>query len=84
MQKVCVDCLCRSPDADTLYSLIGELGWRPLWDDFANSSREIEWRCPTCWHHFKERAMHPLPSSTTILARAAIEDSKDDDDEEPR
>ena len=90
MQYQCVGCGIASPEADTLLMLIGEHGWRPLWEHGTLVRPTTEWRCSTCWAAFKEEAAtHGLPSSTKMIAQAVVEDAsaevaKPDGDITPR
>ena len=73
MQQHCATCGLTSPEADSLYVLIGESGWRPLWREGSIQRPDVEWFCPACWERYKERALQ-LPSSGRLLAQAAKED----------
>lgn len=74
MQQTCATCGARSADADSLYALIGEHGWRPLWHEGSIQHPTVEWFCHACWEKYKEDAMRRLPSSGRVLAQAAAED----------
>ncbi len=82
MQQTCTTCGARSPEAESLYILIGELGWRPLWHDGSIQNPEVEWFCPPCWEHYKEKAQL-FPSSGRLLAQAAAEDRRGAKKSEP-
>jgi hypothetical protein len=74
----CVGCGAPSPEAESLYVLIGEHGWRPLHDSLQGEPVDygaIAWRCPACWSQYKETASRAPPSSTQILARALIDEA---------
>jgi DNA-directed RNA polymerase subunit RPC12/RpoP len=76
MQYRCVACGIESPESDTLLMLIGEHGWRPLWEHGTIAHPAMEWRCPACWAEFKEASTQGLPSSRTMIAQAAALDAK--------
>jgi hypothetical protein len=84
MQQICATCGTQSPDAESLYVLIGERGWRPLWQEGSLQHPAVEWFCSTCWERYKERAIKGLPSSGRILAQAAVEDEKSESKLPPR
>jgi hypothetical protein len=64
--------------------LIGEHGWRPIWQEGSIQHPAVEWFCPTCWQQYKDTVMQGFPSSRRVLAQAAIEDSKTEPDGESR
>jgi len=70
MEQICVTCAARSPEAGSVYELIGELGWRPRWEKGSIRHPATEWLCPTCWQEFKEAAMQGFPSTQRMLAQA--------------
>jgi hypothetical protein len=53
VHHTCTDCNAKSPPTHSHYSLIGLAGWRlaPATDKKPN-----EWRCPSCWTTYKQRA----------------------------
>lgn len=53
--QICIDCEKKSPETDTNYTLISaQHGWRLHRTRSRDGAFVMEWRCPDCWHKFKQ------------------------------
>jgi hypothetical protein len=60
--EICVNCMKRSPETDSDYTLLSsQHGWRLMRTKAASGVVLREWRCPSCWGDFKRA--HPEISS---------------------
>ncbi len=56
----CIDCGVAAPPTETNYTLISSRhGWRSVRVIDQDGRKMLEWRCPSCWPHYRQKSVPP-------------------------